>query len=218
MILPLINTQAPALPLANEAPTEGFQNNYSSILRLYFNQLDSFSGALLSDQGARFLNNTHAMLMSNEDQLSAGITSENLVSYNLPVITNGVRVVDGTKIYFDYSGQYFVSLTLQFANRGNSAQEIEVWAKDSGTNYPLSGTRFDIAARKTVDIWAHSVANISGIFTVDDSVNDYIEIAWWSDGVDVFVEHYPAGTAPVRPEVPAVVLTAINISSLSERP
>lgn len=218
MTLPLINTQAPALPLANEAPTEGFQNNYTSILRLYFNQLDTFSGALLSDEGARFLNNTHAMLMSNEDQTSAGVTSENLVSYNLPVITNGVRVEDNSKIYFDYAGQYFISFRLQFANHGNLAQEIEVWIKDSGTNLPLSNTRFDIAAQKSTSIWSHTVASVSVIFTINDPVNDYIEVAWWSDGEDVYIEHYPAGTAPARPEVPSVILTATNISSLSERP
>jgi hypothetical protein len=114
---------------------------------------------------------------------------------------------------FDYPGQYLIIFSLMFTNRENAAKEIEVWAKNSGTNYPLSNTRFDIAARKSVSIWSHVVASVSGIFTVNDPVTEYLEIAWWSDGADVYLEHYAAGTSPTRPAIPSVILTANLVSS-----
>jgi hypothetical protein len=102
---------------------------------------------------------------------------------------------------------------LQVTNRSNAAAEFEVWAKDTGVNYPLSNTRFDIPARKSSSIWSHVVPAITGIFTVNDPSVNYLEIAWWSDNIDVYLEHYAAGTSPTRPEIPSVILTINFVSA-----
>jgi hypothetical protein len=169
-------------------------------------------GALTST--GPYIKAPHALLMSDQDQLSAGTTSENLVSFNVPVVGTGVTVEDNTKLKFDEPGFYLITMRLQFANRGNSTQEIEVWAKNSGTNYALSGSRFDIAARKSTDVWAHTTATISGVFDVQDVGTDYLEMAWWSDGANVVLETYPVGSSPARPAVPSVILTATFVSGL----
>lgn len=172
-----------------------------------------FSGGVRGFQMSHGILLPYGMLMSDQDQASLGITSENLVTYNLPVLTSGLTVQDSTKIKFSCSGQYLVTFTLMFTNRENAAREIEVWAKNNGTNYPLSNKRFDIAARKNISEWSHTVASINGIFTVANPVTEFLEIAWWSDGPDVFIEHYPARTSPTRPAVPSVILTANLVSS-----
>jgi hypothetical protein len=99
-------------------------------------------------------------------------------------------------------------------NRGNTAAEFEVWAKDTGVNYALSNTRYDIPARKSSTIWSHVVPTVTGIFTVDNPANDYLEIAWWSDSLDVYLEHYAAGTSPTRPAIPSVILTINFVSAM----
>jgi hypothetical protein len=161
-----------------------------------------------------YIKTPHALLMSNQDQLSAGTTSQNLVSYNVPVVGTGVTVESNTRLKFSHPGYYLITMRLQFANRGNSTQEIEVWARNTGANYPLSGSRYDIAARKSTDVWSHATANISGIFDVENVGTDYLEMAWWSDGADVVLENYPEGTSPARPAVPSVILTATFLSGL----
>ena len=118
------------------------------------------------------------------------------------------------QIWFSQPGNYLVTFSLQFTNRGNAAQEIEVWAKSDGTNYPLSNTRYDIPARKSLSVWSHTVAAVSGIFTVTNPDTNYLSIAWWSDGIDVFLESYPAGTTPTRPAIPSVILTVNFVSRL----
>jgi hypothetical protein len=207
-------SRPPRLPSAPTQYDRQFHDQHSDVLRLYFSQLDNVSASLIGPNGGQFVQSPHAMLMSNQDQANAGITSENIVTYNVPVIEQGIEVRSGSEIWFEQTGQYFVSFSLQFTNRGNAAQEIEVWAKSDGANYPLSNTRFDIAARKSVSVWSHAVAAVTGIFTVTNPDTNYLRIAWWSDGPDVFVESYPEGTAPVRPAVPSVILTANLISRL----
>lgn len=205
----------PALPFAGEQYQRQYHDQLNNVLRLYFNRLSGAVNAVIGIDGAINLQAPHAMLMSDQDQANAGITSENLVTYNVPAIAESIRVENGCEIWFDHPGQYLVTFSLQFTNRGNAAQEIEVWAKDSGNNYPLSNTRFDIAARKSLSVWSHAVAAVSGIFTVDTPDTRYLSIAWWSDGPDVFLESYPAGTSPARPAIPSVILTANFISRLA---
>lgn len=210
----LLPQRPPRLPLAPVQYEPRFHDQHSDVLRLYFNQLDNTVSALLGTNGGQYLQSPHAMLMSTQDQASAGITSENIITYNTPVIEQGIEVRNGSEIWFDAPGQYLVTFSLQFTNRGNAAQEIEVWAKQDGVNFPLSNTRFDIAPRKSVSVWAHAVATVTGIFTVTDPSATYLRLAWWSSGADVFLEHYPEGTSPTRPAIPSVIVTVNLVSRL----
>jgi len=178
----------------------------------------TFSGNVLGGTLSGFglgLEVPYALLMSDQDQDSAGVTSENIVTLNQIILSDGINVENNSRITFAYPGQYLVTARFQFANRGNAAAEFEIWVKNSGTNYPLSGTRFDIPARKSGSIWSHVTANISGIFTVQ--ADEYLEFAWWSDGADVYLEHYAAGTSPTRPEIASAIVTVNFLSALPPR-
>lgn len=173
-----------------------------------------FAGNIRGFQNSSGITLPHAMFMSTVDQANAGITSENLVKYDLQVTANSIWIENDTEIHCAYPGEYLVTFSLQFTNRGNAAQEFEVWAKNTGTNFDYSNTRYDIAPRKSVSVWSHQVAVISGIFTVNDPNTEYLEIAWWSDGTDVFLENYPVGTSPDRPAIPSVILTINQVSAI----
>jgi hypothetical protein len=204
----------PRLPSAPVQYEQRFHDQHSDVLRLYFNQLNNAVATVLGTNGAAYLQTPHAMLMSDQDQTNAGITSANILTYNQPVITQGIEVRNGGELWFEQPGQYLVTFTLQVSNRGNAAQEFEVWAGYNGSNYPLSNTRFDIPARKSGSIWSHIVPAITGIFTVTNPSTEYLTIKWWADSTDVFLEYYPAGVSPTRPEIPPVILTVNLISRL----
>jgi len=123
---------------------------------------------------------------------------------------NGSRA---SKLVFDHTGQYFVSLRCQGVNEDNTVHEIELWAKDSGVNYPFSNTRYDVPVRKNATTWGHVVADISGIFTVTDPANSYLEMAWWSDSLLVYLESAAANTSPTRPAIASVILTVSMLSA-----
>jgi hypothetical protein len=247
-----------------------------------------FTGSIRGFQPSSGILLPHALLMSNLDQESLGVTAENIVTFDTPVIeydirataheatftasiatttmtvsavasgvllpcmtltgtgvSAGTRIVSqstgtageagdyvvsisqtvasttvqgsrASKLEFDFPGEYYISLRLQATNRDNAINEMEVWAKSKGVNYPLSNTRFDLPGRKGASIWGHGVPAIMGIFTVNDPVTDYLEFAWWSESALVYLEHYDARTAPVRPEIPSVILTAAFISAIGE--
>jgi hypothetical protein len=204
----------PRLPSAPSQYEQRFHDQHSDVLRLYFNQLNNVVATVIGTNGAAYLQAPHALLMSDQDQTNAGITVANQLSFNQPVITQGIRVENTDEIWFEQPGQYLVTFTLQVSNRGNAAQEFEVWAAYNGTNYPLSNTRFDIPARKSLTVWAHIVPAITGIFTVTNPATEYLTIKWWADSTDVFLEHYAAGTSPTRPEIPSVIMTINCISRL----
>jgi hypothetical protein len=187
---------------------------FINVLRLYLNQASNLFQLVFGPLGGVYLQNPHAMLMSDEDQSNPSITGANQLTFNQPVITQGVRVENTDEIWFEKSGQYLVTFTLQVSNRGNTAAEFEVWAGYNGTNYPLSNTRFDIPARKSASINSHIVPAITGIFTVANPQTEYLTIKWWSDSTDVYLEHYAAGTSPTRPEIPSVILTVNFVSRL----
>jgi hypothetical protein len=204
----------PRLPDAPQEYERPFMDGLNNVLRLYFNRLTNVINTLTGTNGGSELQNPHAMLMSNQDQTNASITGANILTYNQPVITQGVEVRNGGEIWFEKTGQYLVTFSLQVTNRGNAEQEFEVWAGYNGDNYPLSNTRFDIPARKSGSVWAHIVPAISGIFTVQNPDTEYLTIKWWASSTDVFLEHYPAGTSPTRPEIPSVILTVNFVSRL----
>ncbi len=212
----LLNPQPPRLPDATPEYSRSMLDGLNNVLRLYFNRLSGMLNSLLGTNGGAYLQNPHAMLMSNQDQANPSITGANIVSYNQPVITQGVEVrgVNNDQIWFAEPGQYLVTFSLQVTNRSNAAQVFEVWAGYNGSNYPLSNTRFDIPARKSLSEWAHIVPAISGIFTVQNPATEYLTIKWWASSTDVFLEHYAAGTSPTRPEIPSVILTVNFVSRL----
>lgn len=173
-----------------------------------------FAGGVRGFQVSNGISLPQAMLVSNLDQDLTSTTTEELLTYDVVAFSNGIRVVDNSKIYVPCSGQYLVTFTLQVSNRSNAAQVFEVWAKDTGTNYPSSRTRFDIPARKDATTWSHIVPAITGIFTVNDPSTNYLEIAWWASSTDVFIEHYAAESTPTRPEIPSVILTINFVSAV----
>jgi hypothetical protein len=118
-----------------------------------------------------------------------------------------------SKLIFDYPGQYLINVRVQTVNKSNAVKEFELWAKNTGVNYPLSNTRFDLPIRKSATIYGHISAFISGVFTVNDSVTEYLEMAWWGEDTDVEIESYAAGTTPTRPAVASVILSAAFISA-----
>ena len=192
-----------------------FDQNQAGATR-WFGAAAGGAGFASGTRGAQISNGIalpHAMLLSDADQTNASITGENLLTYTTVALGNGITVENNSRIKVPCAGEYLVTFTLQVTNRGNTAAEFEVWAKDTGTNYPLSNTRFDVPVRKSSTIWSHVVPAITGIFTVDDPANDYLEIAWWSDSLDVYLENYAAGTSPTRPAIPSVIMTVNFVSS-----
>ena len=91
-------TAAPNIPLSSREYNPNQQEQISNVLRLYFNQVDNFTQLIGGPLGAANLNSPFGMFMSNVDQESAGITSENIVQLDTIVLSNGIRVENNEEI------------------------------------------------------------------------------------------------------------------------
>jgi len=230
--------RASPLPIPGAEYDQQYMLQLIRVLGIYFSQLDSltpnqaqsyradeffggvFRGDLYGGTIAGFgsgINLPFGILISNQDQSSAGTTVENLITYSSVEESNGVTF-EGSKIRFSSAGYYLITFTLQVTNQTNAIKEFEVWLKDTGTNIDSSNTRFDIPARKSVSIWGHAVPAITSIFAIHDPETEYLEVAWWSESTDVYLENYAAGTSPTRPAIPSVILTANFISAMTNFP
>ena len=217
-MLPVIPPQTPRLPDPGPEYNRGYMDVFLSSLRLYFNRLSGAMNVLFGPFGASSLETPYALIMSDQDQTSAGTTSANAVTYNQIVLARGIEVRNNSEIWFEQPGQYRVTVELQVSNRDNAVHEIDVWVRENGTDYPLSNLKHDVPARKDASTWGHVVVSFSGIFTVADPSVQHMSIAWWSNGALVFLEHYPAGTNPTRPETPSAVVTISAVSRLPTMP
>lgn len=170
------------------------------------------SGTILSGMTLTGTGVTAGTRIVEQTSGTAGSTGTYTVDTSQLVASTTIQGSRASKLKFDYHGQYLVTVSCQVVNTDNAAHSFELWAKHSGIDYPLSNTRFDVPIRKSASIWGYVVANISGIFTVRDPANDYLEMAWWSDSQLVYVETDVAGTSPTRPAIPSIILTAAFLS------
>jgi len=101
MTTQLDNPQPPRLPDHPPAYSSGVMMTLNNVLRLYFNRLANLLNALVGTDGGVYLQNPHAMLMSDQDQTNPSITGANQLSFNQPIITQGIRVENTDEIWFD---------------------------------------------------------------------------------------------------------------------
>ena len=208
----IVNPVAPRLPAATVEWDHRFMEQYSNVLRLYFNQLDSALGLVLSGEGGSFLNFPHGSFYDTTDQTAVSTTVAYPITFNTTDLSNNVSVVSNSRITFATTGVYNVQFSVQLSNNDNAPQDIDIWFRQNGTDIPQSNTRFGLAARKSVGNPSHTAAVVNLLVTVD--ANDYVEIVWCTTNVAARIEAYVAGTSPTRPAIPSAILTATFVSSV----
>ena len=128
----------------------------------------------------------------------------NVMRYNNSDIHNeGVSIVDGSKITIANPGTYNIQFSAQITRlSGGNSQEINIWLKQNGVNYPASDTTISVQAnaQKVVAAW--------NFFVTTTNANEYFELAWASAEPSMELL-YRAGNG--SPDIPSVILTVNQI-------
>jgi hypothetical protein len=207
----IINTRAPALPIAGNEYTRSYQDRYSNILRLYFNQLDTINAAVLGDLGMRYLDAPHISASDSTNQYATANDTPKLVAWDTAVSVRGFTLNPSGTATATAPGVYKIDYSLQFANNANAVHDVFVWLQTNGTQVPDSSSRFTLQARKSASVPSYIVAYSSIVFEID--VDDEIGLWWATDQArivgtqdGVFMEAIPASTTPyARPANPSAV-------------
>jgi hypothetical protein len=272
---------SPSLPLAPQQWGPLYQDQYSNVLRLYFNQLSNNLGQLGSRQGGRLINFPHgAFHQDGTTTLTTGIsntstadlqvasttdfplagwvligseiirytsktattfagitrgvfsttntshsagsvlsevqgvtspTTAGTILLNFTDYSNGVYTADnGANVYFDNAGIYNIQVSAQLLNYSNATDNVTMWFVLNGTDIPYSASIEEVGAK-------HGSGPGASILTYnifqEVAAGDYITLRWSSNTGNTVVATYPAGTSPVHPVSPAIILTANFVSS-----
>jgi hypothetical protein len=204
---------APRLPAAPTEYNAEFIEQYSNILRLYFNQLDNLTGVLLGEAGGRFVRFPYGAFSSDQDQTTTANTAT-LMTLNTTDFSNQVAI-SSSKITVVNAGIYNLQFSAQFQNTDNQIQDISIWLRQNGTDIPGSTGFVSIPARKSASAGEEAHEIIGWNYYLQMQANDYVEI-WWSATLNtVSIQHYPTSTGPVRPSTQSVVATLSFVSALA---
>jgi hypothetical protein len=205
---PVVQPRLPAAP--NEYDAQ-FIEQYSNILRLYFNQLDGLTGALIGESGGRYLRLPYGAFSSGVDQTTTANTAT-LMTLDTTDFSNDVSI-SSSKITVANAGIYNLQFSVQLENTDNAPQDVYIWLKQNGVDITGSTGKVGMPARKGVGDPFHAIYGWN--YFVSMTAGQYIEIYWSTTNAAVTIQFYPASASPTKPSTQSVVATLSFVSALS---
>lgn len=119
-------------------------------------------------------------------------------------ISDGVQVIDGSKIKILHAGNYNIQFSAQVDKTDSGEDDIDIWLSVNGNNMDHTNTKLHVVGNsaKTVAAWN---------WVVSANANDYYQIMWSSD--DTALRLYATGvqTNPSRPGIPSLIVTVTQV-------
>jgi hypothetical protein len=204
---PFVQPRLPAAPAQYDAQ---FIEQYSNVLRLYFNQLDNLTGTLVGNTGGRFIRFPYGAFSSDQDQ-TATINTATLMTLNTTDFANEVSI-SSSKITVNNAGIYNLQFSAQFQNTDTAFQDVYIWLKQNGVDIPGS-TGFVSVPNRHAGTDGHSI--IGWNYFLEMNATDYVEIYWSVPNAAVTIQHLAASGTPTKPSTQSVVATLSFVSALS---
>ena len=208
----LLNPSAPVLPIAPTEYRQQFQDQYTSALRLYFNQISGVVGSVVGTYGGQFVDCPTGLFFNTADQTFAVANTAYPVDFNATYLSNGVALKSGStsQIQVTVSGVYNFQYTGQVLSSSASAKTIYLWMKRNGVTIGYS-TR-----AKTVTSNGQ-YTDIAWSFDIDLAAGEYLELEAAVTDTDLKLNAV-AATSP-HPGIPSSVMSVNFIAPLpSPRP
>ena len=216
---PIRPSKAPNLP---NAPREGYDaryfDQYSNVLRLYFNQIDNFGASLLNGSGGGSITFPYGAFSSGVTQTAASNTATAL-TFNTTNFASGFSIVSGSRITPDYPGLYNLQFSIQTQSLSNATEDLYVWLKQytaaTATLADIVGSAglIGMLPRKSAGNASHGLNGWN--YYVSMAAGDYLQIYWsTTNGTDVTIPYYAASGSPTKPSTQSVVATMSFVSAL----
>lgn len=140
-------------------------------------------------------------------QTIAAINTAYPIKHNTTDISQGISVVnDGsgnpTKLTVTNAGLYKVTVSNQYTSSNSSAQNIQTWLRQNGTDISNSNSYLTIANNGATAIF-------STAYVISMQAGDYLQIMWASDSTNVKINNI-AATA-YSPAAPSVITSITQI-------
>ncbi len=201
---------APSLPLAPQQWNPQYQDQFSNVLRLYFNRLDDFI-ARLSTSGAidpGLINNPNGLFFNTTSQTLVAINTGYPITFNQTYLNNAVALqpASTSRIAVTVSGVYNFQLSCQLKSTNASAKDVQIWIKRGTTTIGYSSHKYTIEG-------SDNHMNVVWNFNIDLAAGEYIEMYWGADDTNVVMEAI-AASAPY----PAAASAVMAVSYVARLP
>lgn len=213
--------KAPNLPNApREGYNSGYFDQYSNVLRLYFNQIDNFGIAVSGNNGGANVQFPFIAASNSTIQYATGANTATIVQWSVVEEGNGFTLNAGNTATANISGVYKITYSLQFANNDNQAHDSIVWLKVNGVDVPRSTTIFTVPARKSAIIPTYVCGYSEVVFSLN--AGDIVGLWWGTDQAATsggatgnYIYYQAAQTAPMAyPAVPSAIGSITFVSAL----
>jgi len=194
---------APNLPLAPFEYNWQHNDQLNSVLRYYFNRVDS-----LLDQ-LKTLSVPYGAFSSDQDQTAVANTAT-LMTLNTTDFANGVSI-SSSKITVATAGIYNLQFSAQFTNTDSAFQDVYIWLRQNGADITGS-TGFVSIPNRHAGTDGHSIVGWNYFLSM--AANDYVEMYWSVPNIAVTIQHLPASGTPTKPSTQSVVATMSFVSAL----
>lgn len=201
---PVVQPRLPAAPMEYNAQ---YQEQYSNVLRLYFNQLDNLTGVLLGETGGRYIRFPYGAFHDTTTQTAAATGTAYAVTFNATDFNNEVTVGTPTsRIVVANAGIYNFQFSLQLDKASGAAGHTYIWARVNGVDVANSASEVAVQGTTAENIAAWN-------FVLSMNANDYFQLMWSVDDTNIQIKAVTA-SAPV-PAIPSAILTATFVSALA---
>lgn len=212
--LDFLNPVAPNLPLGPALYERQYQDQFSNVLRLYFNQLDNAFASLLGPTGGKYLKFPYGAFSSDQSQTTTANTAT-LMTLNTTDFANGVSI-NSSKITVENAGIYNLQFSAQFQNANVALQDVYIWLRqgnDGGGSSDITGsTGFVSIPNSHGGTDGHAIVGWNYFLSMNK--DDYVEIYWSTTSANVSIQYYAASGTPTKPSTQSVVATLSFVSRL----
>lgn len=210
-------SKAPNLLIAPTQYQQQYIDQLNNALRLYFNQVDNFTGSIMQNAGGRFLNFPNLFISNGTTQYATGDNTATLVSWGTVAKNEGFTIGANT-FTPTFSGAYRFDYRLQAENYDSSIRTVYVWLKLNGVDVPNSCTKFTVPSGSGGEAYTVCASFIELDLTGDSELRLY----WATDkaatsggGLGVYLEAYPAQVSPfAAPAIPSAYGSITFVSEL----
>lgn len=146
-----------------------------------------------------------------EVQGTGSPTTIGTVLFNNTTFSQSVKASsDFTRIDFTYPGIYNIQFSAQLLNFTTSEDNVTFWFQKNGADIANSASVQQVNAKHG----GNPGATILTVNVFEElQGGDYITLKWTSNTGNTVVGTYPAGTSPVHPVSPAIIMTVNFVSA-----
>jgi hypothetical protein len=220
----IITPAPPSLPLGTDQYERRYQDQFTNVLRLYFNQLQNAFAELFGPEGGKYIAFPHIAASDNAIQYATAANTPTIVQWSSLDAGSGFTLNSNSTATAQVPGIYKITYSLQFANNDNAIHDAIVWLRVNGSasanDIPNSTTVFTLQARKSALLPNFVCGYSEVVFTL--KAGDSVGLWWGTDQAatsggarGIYIDYQAAQTSPMAyPAVPSAIGSITFVSAL----